>query len=108
MQVLVALFNPKPCILIQKCHPYKGNLNSGDSKNAFPLCGDVLGSGEWRLAADRDLEGPLQKLMPDNACIIHHQLDAQAIQSIIKLCLVLCFDYCATRCAKTSMSVRCL
>ncbi len=52
-----------------------------DSKNAFLLCGDVVGSGERRLAADRDLEGPLQKLMPDKACIIHHKLDAQAIQT---------------------------
>ncbi len=40
-----ALFNPKTCILIQKRHPYTGNLNSetsGDSKNAFLHCGDVL------------------------------------------------------------------
>jgi len=36
--VLFALFNPKTSILIQKRHPYTGNLNSempGDSKNAF-------------------------------------------------------------------------
>jgi len=40
-----ALFNPKTSILIQKRHPYPGNLNretSGDSKNAFLHCGDVL------------------------------------------------------------------
>ena len=33
-------------VLIQKRHPYTGNLNSempGDSKNAFLHCGDVLG-----------------------------------------------------------------
>ena len=33
-----ALFNPDTSILIQKRHPYTGNLNSetpGDSKNAF-------------------------------------------------------------------------
>jgi len=40
----VALFNPKTSVLIQKRHPYTGNLNSetlGDSKNAFLLWGDV-------------------------------------------------------------------
>ncbi len=40
-----ALFNPKTSILIQKCDPYTGNLNSemsGDSKNAFQHCGDRL------------------------------------------------------------------
>ena len=34
----LALFNPETSILIQKRHPYTGNLNretSGDSKNAF-------------------------------------------------------------------------
>ena len=39
-----ALFGPKMSILIQKRHPYTGNLNSetsGDSKNAFLHCGDV-------------------------------------------------------------------
>ena len=44
-QVTPPLFNPKTSILIQKCHPYTGNLNretSGDSKNAFLHCGDVL------------------------------------------------------------------
>ncbi len=33
-------------ILLQKCHFYAGNVNldkSGDSKNAFLHCGDVLG-----------------------------------------------------------------
>ncbi len=42
-----ALFNPETSILIQKRHPYTGNLNrelSGDSKNAFLHCGDVLDS----------------------------------------------------------------
>ncbi len=40
-----ALFNPKTSILIQKRHPYTGKLSSetsGDSKNAFLHCGDVL------------------------------------------------------------------
>ncbi len=40
-----ALFNPKTSILIQKCDPYTGNLNSemsGDSENAFQHCGDRL------------------------------------------------------------------
>ena len=40
-----ALLNPKTSILIQKCHPYTGNLNrerSGDSKNVFLRCGNVL------------------------------------------------------------------
>ncbi len=40
-----ALFNPETSILIQKRHPYTGNLNSetpGDSKNAFLHWGDVL------------------------------------------------------------------
>jgi len=44
-QLSVALFNPKTSILIQKRHPYTGNLNSetsGDSKNAFLHWGDVL------------------------------------------------------------------
>ncbi len=43
---LNALFNPETSILIQKRHPYTGNLNSetlGDSKNAFLHWGDVLG-----------------------------------------------------------------
>ncbi len=42
---VVALFNPETSILIQKRHPYTGNLvseKSGDSKNAFLHCGDVL------------------------------------------------------------------
>ena len=41
----MALFNPETPILIQKRHPYTGNLNSetsGDSKNGFLHCGDVL------------------------------------------------------------------
>ncbi len=41
-----ALFNPATFVAIQKRHPYTGNLNSetsGDSKNAFLHCGDVLG-----------------------------------------------------------------
>ncbi len=40
-----ALFNPATSTLIQKRHPYTGNLDSetaGDSKNAFLHCGDVL------------------------------------------------------------------
>ena len=40
-----ALFNPETSILVQKRHPYTGNLNretSGDNKNAFPHWGDVL------------------------------------------------------------------
>ena len=40
-----ALFHPKTSILIQKRHPYAGNLNSetsGDSKNALLHCGDAL------------------------------------------------------------------
>ena len=40
-----ALRNPKMSNLIQKCHPYTGNLTgemSGDSKDVFLHCGDVL------------------------------------------------------------------
>ena len=41
-----ALSNPKTSILIQKRHPYTGNLNSetcGDSQKTCLHCGDVLG-----------------------------------------------------------------
>ena len=41
---LAALFNPETSILIQKRHPYTGNLNletPGDSKDAFLYWGDV-------------------------------------------------------------------
>ncbi len=41
-----ALLNPATSTLIQKRHPYTGNLNSetsGDSKNTFLHCGDVRG-----------------------------------------------------------------
>jgi len=44
-QLPLALFNPKTSISIQKSHPYTGNINSqtsGDSKNAFLHCQDVL------------------------------------------------------------------
>ena len=102
MQVLVALFIPETSIIIQKRRPHNGYLNSetpGDSKNAFLHCGDVSGCSEWRVSADKDHEGPLHKLMPDKACIIDHQLDAQAIQSVIRLCRVLCLKYCALCCA---------
>ena len=40
-----ALFNPKTSVLTQKHHLYTGHLNretSGDSKNTFLHCGDVL------------------------------------------------------------------
>ena len=60
------------------------------------------------LGTDRDQDGPLQKPMPDGACIIDHELDAHAIQSIIRLCLELCFEYCAACRALTSISIRCL
>ena len=41
---LPALLNPKTSILIQKRHPYTGNLNSETySQNSFLHCGDVLG-----------------------------------------------------------------
>ena len=43
---IAALLNPETSILLQKRHPYTGNLNretSGDSKNAFLHWGDVLG-----------------------------------------------------------------
>jgi len=49
----IALFNPEPSILIQKRHPYTGNLNSetcGDSKNVFLHCGDVLDLHTMQLA----------------------------------------------------------
>ncbi len=42
--------NPQKSIVIQKRHPYTGNLNSGTSgasKNVFLHCGDVLGEGSW-------------------------------------------------------------
>ncbi len=41
----MALFNPETLVLIQKRHPYRGNLNSetpGDSKTRFLHWGDVL------------------------------------------------------------------
>jgi len=41
-----ALLNPETSISIQKRHPYTGNLNletSGDSKNAFLHCQDLVG-----------------------------------------------------------------
>ncbi len=41
-----ALFNPQTFTLIQKHHPYTGDLNSEtleDSQNAFLHWGDVLG-----------------------------------------------------------------
>ncbi len=41
-----ALFNPKRPVLIQKRHPYTGNLfreMSGDNRNVFLHCEDVLG-----------------------------------------------------------------
>ncbi len=44
-----ALFNPETSVLIQKHHPYTGILNSetsGDSKNEFLHCGDVVET--WR------------------------------------------------------------
>ncbi len=40
-----ALFNDRKSTLVQKHHPYTGNLNSetpGDSNNAFLHWGDVL------------------------------------------------------------------
>jgi len=43
----LALLNPNTSILTQKHHPCTGSLNSktsGDSKNAFLHCGDVLGT----------------------------------------------------------------
>ena len=49
----VALFNPETSILIQKRHPYTGNLNSemlGDSKNVFQHWGDVLAVDQVKLA----------------------------------------------------------
>ena len=42
-----ALLNPKTSIFVQKRHPYTANLNSemsGDSKNVFLHCGDVIGA----------------------------------------------------------------
>ena len=42
---LTAVLSPETSILIQKRHPYPGNLNSetsGDSKDAFQLGGAVL------------------------------------------------------------------
>ncbi len=46
-----ALFNPEASIFIQKRHPYTGNLNpktSGDSKNTFLHCANVLGPSASR------------------------------------------------------------
>jgi len=43
----MALFNPEMSNLIQKRHPYTGNVNSetpGDSETAFLHWGDTLGS----------------------------------------------------------------
>ena len=45
MSVKTPLFKPTASVLIQKHHPYTGNLSSetcGDRRNAFPHCGDVL------------------------------------------------------------------
>lgn len=44
LAILLSSFQSQNVFLIQKCHPYSGNLNSeksGDSKNAFPHYGDV-------------------------------------------------------------------
>ncbi len=69
---MLALFNPKTSILIQKRHPYTGNRNSempGNSINAFLHCGDVLGEG--------DLEGDDRSwvhngIMHDDRPFTHH------------------------------------
>ncbi len=48
---IVEIFNPETSILIQKRHPYTGNLHSetsGDSKSAFLHCGDVLENAHSR------------------------------------------------------------
>ncbi len=45
LQIIEALFNPKTSVLIQRRHPYTGNVNSetsGDSRNALLHCGDVI------------------------------------------------------------------
>ena len=50
---LTALFNPEMSILTHNRHPCTGNLNSetsGDSKNAFLHCGDVVGLNDCRWA----------------------------------------------------------
>ncbi len=57
-----ALFSPETSILIQKRHPYAGNLNSetsGDSKNTFLHCGDVLEHTykSWQYRRLHELEG---------------------------------------------------
>lgn len=44
LAILLSSFQSQNVYLIQKCHPYSGNLNSEkseDSKNAFPHSGDV-------------------------------------------------------------------
>jgi len=51
---LSALFNPETSVVIQKRHPYTGNLNSetsGDSKYAFLHCGDVLATHHMKGSA---------------------------------------------------------
>ena len=51
LRTQAALFNPKTSILIQKRHPYNGNLKSetlGDSKNEFLHWGDVLANAWLR------------------------------------------------------------
>jgi len=56
-----ALFNPKTSILIQKRHPYTGNLNSempGDSKNAFLHCGHVSALGDLATPLSFSQRGP--------------------------------------------------
>lgn len=53
----IALVRPEMSNLFLKCHPYTGNLDSdasGDSKNAFLHCGDVLGRGIFTEALCHD------------------------------------------------------
>ena len=66
----MALVNPKSFLLIQKCHPYAGNLNSemsGDSRNAFLRCrGSVvqMRCAQMIMSCRSDLSNCRTELMP--------------------------------------------
>ncbi len=60
-------FDPKKFILVQKRHPYTGNLNSemsGDSKYVFLRCGDVSASAH----ADDTVQPEVALSMASNSC----------------------------------------
>ncbi len=54
--VYTALFNPETYISMQQRRPYTGNLNSeasGESKNPFLQCGDVIADAQEQDSVDK-------------------------------------------------------